>query len=137
MQWDTFESLDHPKYKAAYVDPGNPGLSQPKRDIHCQNAMLWIWWNQKVIVYYELLNTNETVTAGRYRRQLGNLACALDEKRTVIANKNKVVLYDEDEAKSQLTMGNIFVNAFIQSLLETQKFFEINAYTLYKKLACY
>lgn len=31
---------DYPKRKPAYVDPGQPGPPQPKRDIHCQKAML-------------------------------------------------------------------------------------------------
>ena len=60
--------------KAAYIDPGEPGPSQSKRDIHCQKLMLCIWWDQNGVVYYELLKPNETVTAGRYRRLLNELA---------------------------------------------------------------
>lgn len=89
----------NPKRKAAYVDPGEPGPSQPKRDIHCQKVMLCIWWDQKGVVYYELLEPNQTVTADRYQRQLGNLARALAEKRPAIARKNYKVLFHDNNAR--------------------------------------
>ena len=50
-------------------------------------------------MYYELLNPNETVTADRYRRQLGNLARALNEKRTRIASKRDKVVFHDDNAR--------------------------------------
>lgn len=90
---------ENPKRKAAYVDAGEAGPSQPKQDIHCEKVMLCIWWDQKGVVYYELLNPNETVTGDRYRRQLGNLARALDEKRPAIANKSYKVLFHDDNAR--------------------------------------
>lgn len=90
---------DNPKRKAAYVDRGQPGPLQPNRDIHCQKFMLCIWWDQKGVVYYELLNPNETVTADRYRRQLNNLARALKEKRPAIAKKSYKVLFHDDNAR--------------------------------------
>lgn len=55
----------NPKNKKSYVDPGQQSTSVPKRDIHCQKLMLCIWWDQKGVVYYELLNPNKTVTADR------------------------------------------------------------------------
>nr|QRH16695.1 transposase [Mayetiola destructor] len=89
----------NPKRTAAYVDPGQPGPSQPTQDIHCQKIMLCIWWDQEGVVYYELLNPDETVTAERYRRQLGNLARALNEKRPAIAKKGYRVLFHDDNAR--------------------------------------
>nr|CDJ81304.1 unnamed protein product [Haemonchus contortus] len=57
--------------------------------------MLCIWWDQKGIVYYVLLNPNETVTADRYERQLDKLSNALIQKRPLIASKHhKVSLAD-------------------------------------------
>lgn len=90
---------DNPKRKAAYVDPSQPGPSQPKRDIHCQKVMLCIWWDQKGVVYYKLLNPNETVTGDRYRRQLGDLARELNKKRPLIASKQYKVMFHDDNAK--------------------------------------
>ena len=90
---------DNPKRKADYVDPGQPSTAQAKRDIHCQKLMLCIWWDQKGVVYYELLKPNETVNKERYRRQLGNLAEALNEKRPLIARKHHKVLFHDDNAR--------------------------------------
>lgn len=90
---------DNPKRKAAYVDPGQPAPSQPKREIHCQKVMLCIWWDQKGVVYHELLKPGETITADRYRGQLTRLARALNTKRPAIAAKNYRVLFHDDNAR--------------------------------------
>lgn len=62
--------------------------------------MLCIWWYQKGVVYYELLNLDGTVTTGRYHRQLDNLKRVVIEKRSAIANKCYKVLLHDDNAKS-------------------------------------
>jgi len=90
---------ENPKRKAAYVDPGQPGPSQPKRDIHARKVMLCIWWDQKGVVYYELLKPNETVTADRYRTQLIKMEHALKNKRPRIASKREKVVFHDDNAK--------------------------------------
>lgn len=90
---------ENPKRKAAYVNPGEPGPSQSKRNIHCDKVMLCIWWDQQGVVFYELLNPGETVTADRYRRQLGRLADALNRNRPEIANKTRRVLFHDDNAR--------------------------------------
>ena len=43
--------------------------------------MLYIWWDQFGVVYYELLKPNETITGAFYRTQLMRLSRALKEKR--------------------------------------------------------
>lgn len=73
---------DNPKRKPAWVKPGEPGPSTPKPNIHGSKVMLCIWWDQRGVVYYELLKQGETITGDRYRRQLIRLKQALGEKRT-------------------------------------------------------
>lgn len=90
---------DNPKRKAAYVDPGQPVPSHPKRDIHCEKVMLCIWWDFKGVVYYELLKPNETVTAARYRSQLIKMEHALKIKRPRYATKQDKVLFHDDNAR--------------------------------------
>ena len=41
----------------------NTILTMPK-------VMLYIWWNQLGVVYYELLKPSETIKGDRYRTQL-------------------------------------------------------------------
>jgi transposase len=43
--------------------------------------MLWIWWDMKGIMHYELLERNLTVTAERYCQQLRRLEEAIQQKR--------------------------------------------------------
>ena len=72
--------------------PGKPGPSTPKRNIHASKIMLYIW-DQRGIIYYELLKPSETITGDRYRLQLIRLNQALKEKRPELDNRhNKLIL---------------------------------------------
>ena len=51
---------DNPKRKKSHVKPGQPAKSTAKRNIHGTKVMLCIWWNQKGVLYYELLKPGET-----------------------------------------------------------------------------
>jgi len=60
---------DNPKRLKAWVMPSEPGPSTPKRNIHASKIMC-IWWDQRGIIYYELLKPSETITGDCYRLQL-------------------------------------------------------------------
>jgi len=45
---------------------------------HGSKVLLYIWWNMKGIMYYELLKSNQTVTAKR-QQQLIDLNRALNQ----------------------------------------------------------
>ena len=62
--------------------------------------MLCSWWDQKGLLYYELLKPGETVDAGRYRQQLINLNHALIEKLTEWARRHGRVILLHDNASS-------------------------------------
>ena len=62
-------------------DANEPGPSTPKRNIHASKIILCIWWDQRGIIYYELLKPSKTITGDRYRLQLIRLNQALKEKR--------------------------------------------------------
>lgn len=42
-----------------------PDSPRPKQDIHGPKVMLCIWWDQAVVIYFELLNPGETITWDR------------------------------------------------------------------------
>ena len=46
-----------------------------------KKLMLCIWWDQLGVVYYELLQPNETITAERHQQQLIQLSRTLMFKR--------------------------------------------------------
>lgn len=72
---------ENPKSKKSWVDTGQPSTSPLKQDIHLKKVLLCIWWDMKGVLYYELLETGQTVTAERYSQQLNNLSEELDQKR--------------------------------------------------------
>lgn len=93
---------DNPKRKKAWVKPGEPGPSQPKRNIHDSKVMLCIWWDQKGVIYYELLKPSETITGELYRLQLIRLKQALIEKRPEWVNRHNKLIFQHDNARPHI-----------------------------------
>lgn len=91
--------FDNPKRPHSWVDPGQPATSTPKRNIHGHKTLLCIWWDQEGVVYYELLQPNETITGERYKQQLNDLNAALMAKRPAIASNRRKVILLHDNAK--------------------------------------
>jgi len=61
---------DNPKKKKYYAKPGQslPSTSTSilRPNIHSSKIMLCIWWDQKGLVYYELLKPGDSITGDRY-----------------------------------------------------------------------
>jgi len=76
---------DNPKKKKYYAKPGQSLLSTStstsRPNIHGSKIMLCIWWDQKDLVYYELLKPGDSITDDRYRLQLIRLNSVLREKQ--------------------------------------------------------
>ena len=66
----------------------NPGQPPAKPDRFCKTTMLCVWWDQKGVVYQELLKPGETIITDRYRQQMINLNHALIEKRPQVARRH-------------------------------------------------
>jgi hypothetical protein len=58
--------------------------------------MLCIWWDMKGVIYFELLDINQTITANVYSQQLQRLNEALFQKRPVLANQKVVILLHDN-----------------------------------------
>jgi len=67
-KWIYFE---HPKRKRSWVIPGESSTARPNR--YGRKIMLCVWWDQKGVIYYELLKPGETVNTECYRQQMINL----------------------------------------------------------------
>jgi len=61
--------------------------------------MLCIWWDQKGMVYYELLKPGETVNTKRYQQQLIDLNRSL-KKRLKYQKRQHKVIFLHDNAPS-------------------------------------
>lgn len=90
---------ENPKSQKTWVKPGEPSPSQAKRNIHCAKAMLCIWWDQRGVVHYELLEPCQTINREFYRRQLMQLKRAIEEKRPEWVNRHSKLILQHDNAK--------------------------------------
>ena len=61
--------------------------------------MLCICWDQLGVVYYELLQPNETITAECYQQQLMQLSRALKFKRPQYAKRHDKVIFQHGNAR--------------------------------------
>ena len=94
-KWIYFEN---PKRKKSWVDPGQPSTSTARPNRFGKKTMLCVWWDQKGVIYYELLKPGETVNAQRYRQQIINLNHALLEKRPEWDTRHERVIFQHDNA---------------------------------------
>ncbi|UYV62510.1 hypothetical protein LAZ67_2000910 [Cordylochernes scorpioides] len=90
---------DNPKRRKSLVKPGHASTSSAKPNIHGKKLMLCIWWDQLGVIYYVLLQPNETITGERYQQQLMRLSRALKIKRPLYAKRHDKVIYQHDNAR--------------------------------------
>ena len=53
--------------------------------------MLYIWWDWKGVLYYELLLENQTINSNQYCSQLDQLKAALYKKHPELVNRKCVI----------------------------------------------
>ena len=70
-----------------WLDPGQKPFPNVKPDMHPKKIMLCIWWDMKGVIYFELLDINQTITANVYSQQLQRLNEVLSQKRPALANQ--------------------------------------------------
>jgi len=80
-------------------DPGQSSTSTPRSNIYAKKVLLYIWWDYKGVLYYELLQPGETITADRYQQQLINLSDALKEKSPFTGQGRCKVILLHDNAR--------------------------------------
>ena len=74
---------DNSKRRRSWGMPGHAFTSTARPNIHGAKVMLCIWWDQLVMVYYELFEPSETISGNLYRTQLMRLSRALKENAYV------------------------------------------------------
>lgn len=77
-KWIYFEN---PKREKSWVSPGQPSTSTAKPNRFGKKTLLCVWWDQKGVIYYELLKPGETVNTERYQQQMIDLNRSILEKR--------------------------------------------------------
>ena len=97
---------DNPQRKKQWLDPGEAARPTPKRNVHGKKVMLCIWWDQQGVLYYEVLQPNETVTGERYASQLTTLAEKLDEERPWSGKGRRKVILQHDNARPHVASAS-------------------------------
>lgn len=92
--------LENPKRKKSWVNPGSPSTSTARPNRFGKKTMLCTWWDQKGVVYYELLKPGETVNTQRYQQQLIELNHSLLIKRPEYERRQHKVIFLHDNAPS-------------------------------------
>ena len=95
---------DNSKRKKSYVKPGQPAKSTAKPNIYGAKVMLCIWWDQKGVLYYELLKPSETINGERYQTQLIRLKRAIAEKRPEYATRYEAIIFHHDNARPHVAI---------------------------------
>ena len=65
--------------------------------------MLCIWWDQKSVVYHELLKSGQTLTGNLYWEQIIRLSRALHGKRPEYETRQHKVILFHDNAQPHVT----------------------------------
>ena len=79
--------------------------------------MLCIWWDQKGVLYYELLKPGETINGERYRTQLIRLKRAIAEKRPVYATRHEAIIFHYDNTIWNTVDGKFYPTRLIAQTL--------------------
>lgn len=101
---------DNPKRQKLWLTahrPGEPSTSIAKPNIHAKKVLLCIWWDQKGVIHYELLQQNQTMTAELYQEQLIRVNDALEEKRPFAGSERRKVILLQDNAWSRTVKNTL------------------------------
>ena len=71
---------ENPKRRKHWLDSGQSTSSQ-ERNVFGKKILIYIWWDEWDVLYYELLKPGEIVTGKYYNLQLNHLAEKIQEKR--------------------------------------------------------
>ena len=96
--------FENPSPIYSYVSPGQPAKTVPKKNRFGKKVMLCVWWDMKGIIYWELLESGETINANRYSQQLRRLNEAIHEKRTGKGHGHRKVLLLHDNARPHVAI---------------------------------
>ena len=89
---------DNPKHRRSWGKPDHASTSAAKPNIYGSKLLLYIWWDQLVVVYYELLKPIKTIARDHYQLQLMCLSQALKKKWPLYKQRHDTVIWQCDNA---------------------------------------
>ena len=85
-KWTLYSNVEWKRSWGKWNEPPPTILKaslQPKK-------VMYIWWDWKGVLYYELLLENQTINSNKYCSQLDQLKAALDEKHPELVNRLRI-----------------------------------------------
>ena len=80
------------EWKRLWGKWNDPSPTTPKAGLHPKKVMC-IWWDQKGVLYYELLPENQMINSNKYCSQLDQLKAALNEKCPELVNRKHIIFH--------------------------------------------
>ena len=74
-----------------------PPPSTSKTYLHPKEVMLYIWWDWNGVLYYELLQKNQTINSNEYCSQLEQLKTTLDGKCMESVNRRCIIFHQDNK----------------------------------------
>ena len=87
--------FDNPKKDKSWVFPEETPSKKPKRNIYGKKVLLSVFWDQKGVIFFELLDPGKTINAEKYCEQLEILKDKIHLKRPSL-RKNQVVFLQDN-----------------------------------------
>ncbi|XP_014471358.1 PREDICTED: histone-lysine N-methyltransferase SETMAR-like [Dinoponera quadriceps] len=92
-KWVTYENNSR---KRSWSNRGEPAQTIAKPRLMAKKVLLYVWWDWKGIIHYELLPSGQTLNSDLYCQQLTRLKQAIDQKRPELANRKSVVFHQDN-----------------------------------------
>ena len=98
-KWILYNNVE---WKRSWGKRNEPPSTTPRASLHPKKVM-YIWWDWKGVVYYELLLENQMINFDKYCPQLDQLKAALDEKHPELVNR-KHIIFHQDNARPHVSL---------------------------------
>lgn len=95
---ETWIMYDQPNGGPVSTLTGNP-------DSHGKKVLLWIWWDMKGVLCYDLLEPDEAATEKRYEHQLNRLAEEIDGKRPFTGQGPRKVILLHNNSQAHVSIA--------------------------------
>ena len=82
--------------KRSWSKRDEPPQTTSKAELRQKKIMLFVWWNWKDVVFFELLQMSQTINSDVYCRQLNKLNAAVKEKRPELVNRKGVIFHHDN-----------------------------------------
>ena len=95
-KWVLYENK---KRSYHWLSSNDPIPLTAKPELHQRKLMLCVWWTSAGIVHFEFLESGQTINKQVYSEQLQRVAEKLKKKQPALVNRNKGVLFHQDNAR--------------------------------------